>query len=63
MIDTKQIINQVLKDQVEKIEQANPGNRIPELVINLTASTLLQVLEQYDSQLEKYLASHFEEKK
>ncbi len=63
MIDTKQIVNQVLKDQVEKIEQANPGNRIPELVINLTASTLLQVLEQYDSQLEKYLASHFEEKK
>lgn len=63
MIDTKQIVNQVLKDQVEKIEQANPGNHIPELVINLTASMLLQVLEQYDSQLEKYLASHFEEKK
>lgn len=63
MIDTKQIINQVFKDQVEKIEQANPGNHISELVINLTASMLLQVLEQYDSQLEKYLASHFEEKK
>lgn len=63
MIDTKQIVNQVLEDQVKKIKQANPENQIPELVINLTASMLLQVLEQYDAQLDQYLIAHFEEKK
>ncbi|WP_099950572.1 hypothetical protein [Ezakiella peruensis] len=63
MIDTKQIVSQVLEDQVKKIKQANPKNQIPELVINLTASMLLQVLEQYDTQLGQYLIAHSEEKK
>lgn len=60
MIDVKNIVNQVLNEKVEKINNAST-NKIPEFVLRLTSSMLLEVLEQYDHQLEKHLTSHSEE--
>lgn len=60
MIDVKNIVNQVLNEKLEKINNAST-NKIPEFVLRLTSSMLLEVLEQYDHQLEKRLTSHSEE--